>query len=350
MINARPIARIATKPTAATAPAAAAPAAPSDLGTGVTATPVDPADALADALASIHDAAAVRVPGWMALITGLASARPDGVGATIDWLVAHRAELERAYAGGRDGRLGLATLPPEMQYPRELGFLDRTRDDHGLRDRYLFADLVGHRTFFQSAVYAMTGIELPPRHAEMLEQIGNANLNADRRAWPMAVTRRIAARGGGYAASVAGGMAMMSSPVLAGAAAADCARFLRRTAAEADDGRPVDDVVADALAARQRVMGFGRPVVGYDERVPVMRAVLARYGRDRLPYVTLLDVAETSFRARKGLHATSAAWAAAILTDFGMTPEQVQAVCNFWVSVTVYAQAVYGGEHGLVTP
>ena len=313
-----------------------------------TAPPAPPA--LRDALASVHDAGAVRVPPWMALITALASVRPDGIGGTIDWLVAHRAELEGAYATGSSGRLALAAVPPEMQYEPELGFLDRTRDDHALRQRYLFADIVGQRSFFQTAVYAMTGVELPPRHAELLEQIGNINLQADRRAWPLAVTRRIAARGGGYAAAVAGGMAMMSAPVLAGAAAADCARFLRRAQAAERDGATVADVVADAVVRRQRVMGFGRPIVGPDERVPVMEAVLARYGRDQLPFVTLLRTADAAFFAHKGLRSTSAAWAAAILSDFGMTPEQVQAVCNFWVSVCVYAQAVYAGERGLVGP
>ena len=67
------------------------------------------------------------------MITALASVRPDGIGATIDWLAAHRDQLAGAYATGA-------------------------------------------------------------RHAELLEQIGNINLQTDRRAWPLAVTRRIAAR------------------------------------------------------------------------------------------------------------------------------------------------------------
>ena len=56
--------------------------------------------ASADALASLYDAGALQVPPWMALTVALASVRPAGLGATIDWLVAHRAELERAYADG----------------------------------------------------------------------------------------------------------------------------------------------------------------------------------------------------------------------------------------------------------
>lgn len=303
-----------------------------------------------DALTTAHDAGAVRVPAWLGVVSALASVRPDGVGATIDWLVAHRDELERAYRDGGSGRLALAELPAAMQYEPELGGLDRTRNDHALRDRYLFADIVGNKSFFQTAVYAITGIELPPRHAEMLEQMGNVNLNIDRRAWPLAATRRVAARGGGYTAAVVAGLAMMGSPVLAGNAAADCARFLRRARAAVEAGGSVPALVDELLARRERVMGFGRPIVGPDERVPVMEALLTRYERAHLPFVTLLRLADDAFFAARGLRSTSAAWAAAILSDFGMTPEQVHAVSNFWVSVCVYAQSVYAGERGLRPP
>jgi hypothetical protein len=299
---------------------------------------------LDDALASTFDAGATRVPPWMAIVAALASVQPDGIDATIDWLVAHKRELAAAYDGGCDGKLGVAKVPPEMEYTEELGFLDRAKNDVVLRDRYLFADVIGQRGFFQTAVYAMTGIELPARDAEMLDQIGNATLQPDRRAWPMAVTRRVGARGGGYQAAVLAGFAMMGAPMIAGEAAASCARFLMR--AQAAD-RPVAELVVELLARKERVMGFGRPAVGPDERVPVMQAILRQYGRDALPYVSTLRAAEAAFVEHKGLSTTAAAWAAAILLDYGMTPEHVHAVSNYWVAVAVYAQAVFSGERGL---
>jgi hypothetical protein len=69
-----------------------------------------------DALASMFDAGATRVPPWMALAAALASVQPDGIGATIDWLTAHKGELEAAYNRGREGKLAVATLPSEMHY------------------------------------------------------------------------------------------------------------------------------------------------------------------------------------------------------------------------------------------
>lgn len=312
---------------------------------------IDAADpATADALASLYDAGALRVPPWMALTTALASVRPDGLGATIAWLVAHQAELERAYADGGAAPLAVAALPPGMQYQPELGYLDRGRDDHALRERYLFADLVGQKSFSQAAIYAITGKELGPRHAELLDAFATANLLLDRRAWPMAVTRRVAARGGGVGAAVMAGVAMMGSEVVAGAAAADCARFLERCRAATAAGRAVAEVVAEALARREKVRGFGRPAVGPDERVPVIEDLLRRHGRAELPFVTLLRAADDAFAAAKGLRSTAAAWAAAILLDFGLTAPQVHAVSNHWVMAAVFAQAVYADERGVIEP
>lgn len=305
---------------------------------------------LDDALATVHDAGAVRTPPWLAVVAALASARPDDVGATIDWLVQHREALTRAYDAGRTEKLSLAVLPAEMQYQPELGYMDFARRDHDVRGRFLFTDVVSKSSFFQTAVYAMTGIDLSARDADLLDQIGNANLLVDRRVWPMAATRRVAARGGGYSASVVAGLAMMGSPMLAGEAAGGCARFLWRAREAAAQGRNVASLVDEVLSRRERIMGFGRPVVGPDERVPVMEALLAQHGRDRLPFVNLLREADDALFAARGLRSTSAAWAAAILCDYGMTPAQVHAVSNYWVHVCVYAQAVFSGERGLVSP
>lgn len=303
---------------------------------------------LDDVRANLYDAGAVRTPGWLAVMVALASTRPASIGASIDWLVAHRELLERAYDEGRAAPLAGARLTPQQQYQPELGYLDRPRDDHALRDKYLFADLAGKRSFLQAAVYAITGLEIDPEQAAMLEEFGVTNLLVDRGAWPMAVTRRVGARGRDYDAAVVAGVAMMGSRVLAGAAAADCARFLVRARAAELEGRSVAALVDELLERGERIMGFGRPVVGPDERVPVTEALLARHGRGELPFVRVLRATQAAMFARKRLGSTAAAWAAAILLDLGLTPDQVHALANHWVHVNVYAQAIYSIERGLV--
>jgi hypothetical protein len=301
-------------------------------------------EVIGDALSSVYDAGATRVPPWAAVVATLATVRPDGIGDVVDWLVEHRADLERAYLAGGTAKLAPAAVPVGMQYQPELGALERRRNDHALRDRYLFADVVEQQSFTQTTVYAITGIQISAREADMLDQLANSTMVVDRRAWPMAATRRIAARGGDYAAAVVGGLAMMGAPMLAGAAAASCARFLQRVRAS---DRPPADVVAESLARRERVMGFGRPVVGPDERVPIMRGILERYGRAELPFVSTLRAVEEAFVTQKGLATTAAAWAAAALLDFGMTPDGIHAISNHWVTVCVHAQALFSAERGV---
>ncbi len=302
---------------------------------------------LPDAIANARDAGMVRAPPYMAIVAALAAVRPGSIGDSIAWLARHRDVLEGAYRDGREGPLRFAELRPEMRFEPELGGLERARDDHRLRDKHLFADLVGRASFFQAAVYAITGIELSARDAEMLEQVGVANIAVDVRAWPMTVTRRVAANGGGVIPAATAGYALLSSPLIAVVAAADCASFLREAGDRVSAGEPVSAIVTSVLAQRRRVMGFGRPLAGPDERVPVMAAIAGEYGRDQGRYVTLLREVEAEFSRRRGLKTTAAAWAAAIMSDLGFSPDAVNAVCTVYLNVCFLAQALYSTERAI---
>jgi hypothetical protein len=294
-----------------------------------------------DALSNLFDCGTTKAPPWQALVTALAAIRPPSIGKAIDWLVEHRVELEAAYAGGLNGPMMLPQLTVDLVYEPELGVMDRARDNHTLRGRSLFDDLVGRRTWMQAVVFAITGIELAESDARLLEAFAVANILVDRRAWPMAITRRVGGRGNGLAAAVLAGVAAMESPVLAGAAAGNCARFLQAAAAAQARGQSVAATVAEYLGRRERVMGFGRPLVGADERVPIMNASLERHGRAHGKFITILRLADDAFAAQKGLRTTSAAWAAALLSDLGVDPAGVHAVCNYWVTLNVFCQAAF---------
>lgn len=306
--------------------------------------------ALADALANVTDAGMVRVPPHAALAVALAAVRPASIGAAIDWLDAHRETLEQTYTAAQSAPLRAAALRPEMRYTPELGGLDRPKDDNVLRDVYLFADLVRRASFFQAAVYAIAGLEISASDAEMLDRLGVANIVVDPRAWPMAVTRRAAANGGGVAAGLVAGYAMATSPILAGSAAADCARFLREVQARVAAGETIPGIVDGVFTERRRVMGFGRPVAGPDERCPVMESIAVKYGRGDGPFVTILRAVEAEFVRHRGLRTTAAAWAAAIMSDVGCSPDAVNGVSSIYVNLCFLAQAVFSAERGLVPP
>lgn len=301
----------------------------------------------ADALENVRAAAAVQVPPWAALVSALASARPEGIGGTIDWLIEHRAALEATYDASSRSPLGLARLAPDLCYEPELAGLDRARNDHLLRGRYLFRDLVGQRSFFQAAVLAITGIDLPEQDALLLEQMGVANLAADRRAWPLAVARRIAAHGGSFAAAVTGGTAVMDAQLMGSGAGAGVASFLHFLDAEIEAGKDFDAVMDGVIARREKVLGFGRPVVGPDERVPPVQALMRRFGRDQGKHVTRVRRIEARLFAAKGLQSNVGAWIGAVMCDLGFTPDGVHAMCNIYLAPCIYAQAAFSAERGV---
>lgn len=305
---------------------------------------MSPRDPVYDALENVRAAGTVAVPPWMSVVSALASARPATVGETIDWLVAHRDALTAADDEARAAPLTLARLDDDLRYTPELAGLDRARSDHALREKLLFADLVGRRSFFQVTVYAITGVELSASDAEMLERIGVANVAADHRAWPLAVTRRVAGHGGDLCAAVVAGAAVMGSPIIGSTAGGGAARLLRRVEAAVARGEPLASVLDAMLARRETLLGFGRPVVGPDERVAPVREALRARGRDGGPQVRLLEDIEAHLMARKGIRSNVAAWVAAAMGDLGFTPDGVQAVSNVYLHVCVLAQAVFSAE------
>lgn len=296
---------------------------------------------LEDIHQTVKDAGATQVPPWLAVVAALCSAQPKSMDDTFRWLAEHRADIEATYTRGRTEPLNIAALQSDLMYEQELGGLDRSIEDHWLRGRRIFGELLGHRSFMQIAALSIAGLDISARDAEMLEQFAIACLTVDRKAWPMAATRRVAGHGGGVAAAVVAGAAMMGAPMLAGLAAADCARFLRRAALAEQEGVDVSESVRLVIARKERVMGFGRPVVGPDERSPVLREILRRFDRADGAHVALLARAEQAFFEARGLKTTAAAWAAAVLTDLGASPEAVHALSNHWVTLCVFAQASF---------
>lgn len=304
-------------------------------------------DLHADALENLRAAAAVQVPEWLALVSALASVRPGSISETIDWLVQHRATLESTYSESKNAPLVLARLDQDMHYEPELAGLDRPRDDHFLRDKYVFADLVGNKTYFQVIIWAITGVALSKSDAEMLEQIGVANFAADRRVWPLAVTRRVAAHGGDFSSAIVAGHAVMGSPIVGSRATGSLARFMIWAKSEVAKGRSLEAVVDEALSRGEKIKGFGRPVVGPDERVAPVRAIIEKYGREGGSHLVLVQSIEELLQKKRGLQSNVAAWITAVMCDLGFSPDGVHAVTMMYLTPCVFAQAVFSRERGV---
>jgi hypothetical protein len=244
---------------------------------------------------------------------------------------------------GEQGRLP-APLEPALRFEPELGRARPDLFDHEIRGRLVFRELLGQKSFFQVVAWAIGGVELCAADAELLAQTGIVTQLLEPEIWPLAVTRRIAARGAGLGPALMGGVAALCTTRLAGMPVAGFMRFLGRVERDLARGRALDDVVASVLRERERVPGVGRPVLGPDERVPQQLSLYERYGRAGGPSVLLARSIDRSVFAAKGLRINSAGMHGALLRDLGFSPSAAAALSTLYFIVPVLAHAVFAEE------
>lgn len=296
-------------------------------------------------LENVRLAVACGADPAMVLTVALAAARPATGAEAFAMLDARRTELLRIMAEGSTLER-LAELEPEIQYEPEISRLRPEIADHEVRGRLLFRELLGQKSFFQVAALLIAGIELSASDAELLEHGGVITQLADPRIWPLTVTRRTAAHGGGLARSLVAGVASLCTPNMTALPVAGFMRFLDRLAAEVQRGRPVETVVDEVLSQRERIPGLGRPVM-VDERVPQQLILFERYGRGDGPSMQLAKKLDRCFHERKGLHVNSAGFHGALMRDMSFAPNAAAAFCMIYFIVPLLAHGVYADERRL---
>jgi len=290
-------------------------------------------------------AAACGADPVMTLAVALASSGLSSRDEALEALAARRDAIEAAVADAASQARQPAALEPELVYEPELARVRPDLRDHEIRGKLLFRELVGQRSFFQVSAWAIAGLELPATDAELLEQLGINTQLMDARIWPLAVTRRIAAQGGGLARALVGGIASLCAPNLAVQPVAGFMRFLDRVEREVTAGRELRAVLGDVVERRERIAGLGRPVLGPDERVPQVEDLAARYGRAHGASLALARQIDEFFFEHKGLKINSAGLQGALMRDMGFSPAAASAFCVLYFIVPVLAQAVYAAEH-----
>ncbi len=294
------------------------------------------------ALENVRQAVACGADLPMALTVLFTSARPSTVEEARQLLEQHGDAIASTLA--QPDALELRELEPDLRYAPELAGFRLERDDHAVRDRLLFGELLGKKRFFQMAAFEIAGLDLGERDAELLEHVGVATQIADPRVWPLGVTRRIAAGGGSLAHATLGGLAALCTERMAVLPVAGFMRFLDRVTAEQTAGRTVAEVVDDVIARRDRVLGLGRPALSRDERIPPMLALYERFGRRQGASLELALELDAAFAERKGLRVNSAGIHGAVMRDMGFSPDAAGALCLLYFLVPVLAHAVYPAE------
>jgi hypothetical protein len=234
-----------------------------------------------------------------------------------------------------------ATLEASLEFEPELARVRPELRDHEIRGRLLFRELGKGRSFFQVAAWSIAGLDLDARDARLLEQLGVNTQLLDPHIWPLAVARRIASFGGPTVRSLVGGMAALFTPNITIEPVASFMRFLDEVDAAVRGGSSVERVVASELRRHRRIAGFGRPVLGPDERVPHALRLAKRLGRAGGPSVLLARAVEEELRRAKGLRINSAGLQGAIMRDIGFAPDAAAAFCALYFVVPLLAQHAF---------
>lgn len=171
-------------------------------------------------------------------------------------------------------------------------------------------------SFLAYTFFSATGRELPPAQARVMEEFWIATGYADPRIW----CNRIA----GYLGSARVDPALSLS---AGIAASDSAGYgfgAMRAAYALQKALPQELAererwLNDWLASRQLIPGYGRPIYGRDERIPVALRSMARWGLSAGPALRRAFWLDERLRTQKGIAMNISGLWAATAVDFGLT-------------------------------
>jgi len=280
----------------------------------------------------------------MILTVALASAGAQSVTDALEFLRRSGSALVRLVHEKTDGVRSLAEIEPELRYAPELASVRPELADHEIRGRLVFRDLVGKRSFFQVAALAIAGLELSALDAELLECLGVNTQLLDVRIWPLTVTRRVAANGGGFARAVLAGMATMLNPNMAVQPVGGFMRLLDRLEAGAAAGRSIEAELQEIVSRREKVPGVGRPALGPDERNAQVVELAERFQRHQGRSWHLALQVDEFFHKTKGQHINSAGLQGALMRDIGFSPSSATALCVLYFVVPILAHAAFVEE------
>jgi hypothetical protein len=278
----------------------------------------------------------------MLLTVLLASLAPPTIEEAFASLEARKsAVLEIVRAGAGDQERRPARLEPDLVPERELGRMRPDIGDHEIRGKLLFAELLGKRSFFEIAAFAIAGLDVGKDNGEFLDHSGVLTQLLDPQIWGLAVARRIGARTSSLAHALIAGLACICTNRMTGQPVGGFMRFLDHAEEQASRGVGLAETL-DALRARgERIPGIGRPVVGPDERVPEIKRLAERYGLTTGKSWRLALEIDGYFAERTSVRINSAGLQGALLRDLGFSPAAASAFCMIYFIVPVLANAVF---------
>ena len=187
------------------------------------------------------------------------------------------------------------------------------------RDKDLFKDLKDSR-WLQLLMYGITGKSFNEKQIKLLEGIWViCSSYPEARLW----NNRIAALAGTVRTTgslgIAAAIAASEANIYGQKPAIKSIDFLTRTKENIDKGHNLKTLLADELEIFRVIPGYGRPLIGIDERIPVLMSLAEELGYANGPYVQLaFNIEKTLLDGRWRLHMNAAGLVAALVADQGI--------------------------------
>lgn len=191
------------------------------------------------------------------------------------------------------------------------------------RGKDLHQELVHDMDWMGLYLYSITGRRFTDQQMKVLNALWTYTSFPDPRLW----NNRVAALGG----------TVRTTPTLALTAAAAVSEaalygqgpsvraidFFLRVKAALGKGVELVDFVQEELQRRGKIFGYGRPISGFDERIPHLMGLMKETATDRGEHVLLaLEVENQLMKHKEGLRINIAGLGAALAADMGFSPRE----------------------------
>ncbi len=191
------------------------------------------------------------------------------------------------------------------------------------RGKDLFNEL-SHQRWMGLLLYGITGRLFTDKQIQLFEGIWTLSTSyPDPRLW----NNRVAALAGTArstgALGIGAAVAVSEATIYGGRPVLGAIDFLLRAQKHLDKGFELADFVNQQLQQNRLIAGYGRPIIGIDERIEPLTEFAAQLGFRDGPYVELaFQVEEILLKNRFRLHMNVAALAAALAADQGLSEQE----------------------------
>jgi len=178
-------------------------------------------------------------------------------------------------------------------------------------------------------VYGITGRGLSAIQLKMLHSLWVYTSYPDPRLW----NNRIAALAGTARSTgtlaLSAALAVSEATIYGRRPDIRTINFLLQIKRHIDQGKSLGSLVTRELKTNRVIPGYGRPIIGTDERIPHIMKRAKHLGLDRGSFVRLaFDIEGILLKGRWRMRMNYAALSAAICADMGFTPRQYY-LCAF---------------------